>query len=187
VSTGGSARELPGAVLYSERIAPPLWWALPVAGMAASVALALAVSLGPGAAAVGALVTFGLAAAAAVVLSRARLEVRADAVAIDRVVLPLSVLRAARALPAAEAARLRGADYDPRGWYRIRGWVSTAVLLTLSDPLDPTPFWYVSSRTPELAVAAVARAVGAAPVAEPAPDQPPDQPPDPPGAGTAAG
>lgn len=148
------------AVLYSERVGPPVWWALPVAGMVASVALALAVSLGPGAAALGALGTVLLAAVSAVWLSRARLEVRSDGLAIDRVLLPLAVLRGVRALAPAEASRLRGAEYDPRGWYRIRGWVPTAVLLTLADPDDPTPFWYVSSRTPELAVAAVGRAVG---------------------------
>lgn len=156
-------------VLYAERIGPPLWWALPAAGMVASVALALAVSLGPGAAALGALVTVALVAAGAGSLSRARLEVRSDGVLVDRVLLPLHALGGARALSATEAAGVRGRDYDPRGWYRIRGWVSSAVLLTLADPLDPTPFWYVSSRRPELAVAALARAVGAP---DPAPAEP---------------
>lgn len=157
-AVGGA--EVPG-VLYAERIGPPLWWALPAAGMVASVALALAVSLGPGAAALGALVTVALVAAGAGSLSRSRFEVHTDGLLVDRVLLPMDVLRGARALSAAESARVRGPDYDPRGWYRIRGWVPTAVLLTLADPLDPTPFWYVSSRRPELAVAAVARAVDA--------------------------
>lgn len=163
--------------LYAERIGAPLWWALPAAGMVASVALALAVALGPGAAALGALITVALIAAGAAALSRARLEVRTDGIAVDGVLLPMDTLRGARALSAAEAGRIRGPDYDPRGWYRIRGWVPTAVLLTLDDPLDPTPFWYVSSRRPELAVAALARAVGApeptppvTPVAPPQPD-----------------
>ncbi len=163
-AAGGRAVEEPSpSVLYHERLGPPLWWAVPVAGMAASVALALAAAVGPGAATAGATVTVLLAAAGALVLSRAVLDVRTDGVRVDRAVLPLEVLSGARALPPDQAAQLRGREYDPHGWYRLRGWIPGAVLLTLVDPLDPTTFWFVSSRAPELAVAAVARAVGALP------------------------
>ncbi len=150
-------------VLYHERLGPPLWWAVPVAGMAASVALALAAAVGPGAATVGATVTVLLAAVGSLVLSRAVLDVRTDGVRVDRAVLPFEVLSGARALSPDQATQLRGPGYDPRGWYRLRGWIPGAVLLTLVDPVDPTTFWFVSSRAPELAVAAVARAVGALP------------------------
>ena len=155
----------PGAgrptVFYREHLSPPLWWGLPVAGMVASVAAALAAALGPGAAALGALITALIGVAGGVGLSRARLEVRQDGIRVDRVVLPWAILTGARALGPAEAGRLRGQGYDPRGWYRLRGWIPGAVLFTVADPDDPTPFWYVSSRTPELAVAAVAAAAAA--------------------------
>lgn len=150
------------AVIYHERLGPPLWWAVPVVGMVASVAVALAAAVGPGAAAEGAAVALVLAVVGTVGLSRAVLDVRSDGIRVDRAVLPLTVLTGARALDPAQAAQLRGPGYDPRGWYRLRGWIPGAVLLTLSDPVDPTTFWYVSSRRPELAVAAVARAVGVA-------------------------
>jgi len=163
-AAGGRAVGGPSpTVLHHERLGPPLWWAVPVAGMAASVALALAAAVGPGAATVGATVTVLLAAVGSLVLSRAVLDVRTDGVRVDRAVLPLDVITGARALAADQATQLRGPGYDPRGWYRLRGWIPGAVQFTLADPVDPTTFWFVSSRAPELAVAAVARAVGALP------------------------
>jgi len=166
---GGRAAGGPSpTVLYHERLGPPLWWAVPVAGMAASVALALAAAVGPGAATAGASVTVLVAAVGALVLSRAVFDVRSDGIRVDRAVLPLEVLSGARALAPDRATQLRGPGYDPRGWYRLRGWIPGAVLLTLADPVDPTTFWFVSSRAPELAVAAIARAVGALPLRAPA-------------------
>lgn len=161
-AAGGAGGGPAHTVIYHERLGPPLRWAIPVIGMVASVAVALAAAVGPGAAAEGAAVTLLLAVVGTVGLSRAVLDVRSDGIRVDRAVLPLTVLTGARALDPAQSAQLRGPGYDPRGWYRLRGWIPGAVLLTLSDPVDPTTFWYVSSRRPELAVAAVARAVGVA-------------------------
>lgn len=171
--------DAPAALIYHERLGPPLWWAVPVAGMVASVAVALAAAVGPGAAAEGAAVTVVLAVVGLLGLSRTVLDVRTDGIRVDRAVLPLTVLTGARALDQAQAALLRGRGYDPQGWYRLRGWIPGAVVLGLADPVDPTTFWYVSSRSPELAVAAVARAVGAESATDPVGPREPDHDPGP--------
>lgn len=44
---------------------------------------------------------------------------------------------------------------DARTWKVIRAWLPRGVLVTINDPADPTPSWYVSSRNPEKLVAAL--------------------------------
>jgi hypothetical protein len=44
---------------------------------------------------------------------------------------------------------------DARTWSLVRAWIPEGVLITLSDPADPTPSWYVSTRHPEKLEAAL--------------------------------
>ena len=69
---------------------------------------------------------------------------------IVRATLPLGVVRSASPLDAASARLRRGTEADPRAFVLLRGWVSSAVIVELHDPVDPTPYWYVSSRRPEV-------------------------------------
>jgi hypothetical protein len=39
----------------------------------------------------------------------------------------------------------------------IRGWVSPVAKLDITDESDPTPYWLLSSRTPELLADAIAQ------------------------------
>lgn len=59
------------------------------------------------------------------------------------------------------AARARGVELDPRGWYLIRGGIGGIVLVENIDPADPVTTWTVSSRTPDRLAAAIRRAQGA--------------------------
>ncbi|MFM1788877.1 MAG: hypothetical protein RLZZ12_226 [Actinomycetota bacterium] len=40
----------------------------------------------------------------------------------------------------------RGAGLNPRAFLALRFWVKTGVKIALNDPLDPTPYWLVSTR-----------------------------------------
>jgi hypothetical protein len=40
----------------------------------------------------------------------------------------------------------RGAGLNPRAFLALRFWVKTGVKILLNDPLDPTPYWLVSTR-----------------------------------------
>jgi hypothetical protein len=41
----------------------------------------------------------------------------------------------------------------------IRGWVSPVVTVEVLDAEDPTPYWLISTRKPEVLAAAIAKAV----------------------------
>jgi hypothetical protein len=49
----------------------------------------------------------------------------------------------------AEARQATGVGLDARAWVVIRPWVKPAIRLHISDPSDPTPYWLVSSNTPD--------------------------------------
>ncbi len=69
--------------------------------------------------------------------------------------LPLRYVGRLRPLDAATARRLRGVDSDASAYLCVRSWVPRALLVEVSDPRDPHPYWLVSSRHPERLAAAI--------------------------------
>jgi hypothetical protein len=63
--------------------------------------------------------------------------------------LPLTALGAATALDAEAARRLRTTEADARAFMLLRGYVRTAVRVDVTDPEDPTPYLYLSTRRPD--------------------------------------
>ncbi len=61
------------------------------------------------------------------------------------------------ALDATQTRAELGTRLDARAFLCQRGWIHTAVRVDLVDPLDPTPYWIVSTRHPDDLVAALAR------------------------------
>jgi hypothetical protein len=70
--------------------------------------------------------------------------------------MPLSAVGEARALSLDESARLRGRDYNPQAYHLIRGYISTAVRVEVADQADPTPYWYIATRHPDVLVSSLA-------------------------------
>ncbi|HET8971301.1 MAG TPA: DUF3093 domain-containing protein, partial [Candidatus Nanopelagicales bacterium] len=60
--------------------------------------------------------------------------------------LPREHVGRVRVLDADTARRLRGVDADPRAYLCVRSWVPGAVLVEVTDPADPHPYWLVSTR-----------------------------------------
>jgi hypothetical protein len=56
-----------------------------------------------------------------------------------------------------DATAQRGVKLDARAWLLIRGWVGPVVRVEVTVPDDPTPYCLVSSRRPEVLVAALER------------------------------
>jgi hypothetical protein len=86
-------------------------------------------------------------------------------VAAPRIVVTDTELRAGRAridrtfvgrVTVVERADRVGALADARTWSLVRAWIPRGVLIELTDPADPTPAWYVSTRRPEALVEALA-------------------------------
>ena len=139
--------------------------ALPIPLLAAGAAVAVAATFGVAIGAAFGLV-WGLASGAVVVgatvwlLARAtgRVSVTDGELHAGRASLPAWARGAVTALDAEAARRLRGVDADPRAYLYLLGWVPTAVRVDVTDPSDPAPYWYVSTRQPEALVAALTEA-----------------------------
>ncbi|MEU1228474.1 DUF3093 domain-containing protein [Streptomyces sp. NPDC005828] len=69
--------------------------------------------------------------------------------------IPVEALGAAEALDAEEARAWRTYKADPRAFMLMRSYVPKAVRVEVTDPADPTPYVYLSSREPEALVAAL--------------------------------
>ncbi|WP_028046490.1 DUF3093 domain-containing protein [Cellulomonas sp. URHE0023] len=142
-----SPAPVPTSTVYSERLTlGPLGWVLMVVfasmlGIAfVPVDVRLAVLVGT-AAVVGGVVVF----------VRTAPVVRVDATTLQagRARIPLTLVGAASPLDSAATRAELGPRLDARAYLCLRGWIHTAVKVELVDPLDPTPYWIVSTRRPE--------------------------------------
>lgn len=142
---------------FDERLtAPRTWWLVSaLAGVAAGL-IVLPLGLLP---ALGAVVAAGtLAAVLTSVYGAARIRVVADSLVAGRARIPLSALGEAQALAPDEARAWRGPRADPRAFMLLRSYIRTAVRVEVTDPADPTPYLYLSSRRPERLVQALRKA-----------------------------
>jgi hypothetical protein len=140
---------------YRERVGVPLrWWllsALAVVTVAAILTVAppwflLAGSLAVAAALAWALVAYAL-----------EIQVADDGLTVGRARLPWSAIGAVQALDAEAARAVLGPRADPRAYLAVRGYVATGVRVQVVDEHDPTPYWYVSSRSPSALASALTR------------------------------
>ncbi|MFG2533493.1 DUF3093 domain-containing protein [Streptomyces sp. NPDC048516] len=140
---------------YEERLtAPRSWWVI-----AALIGVACALMLLP----LGTLWMLGgliggaaLSAVAVSSYGSARIRVVGGALIAGDAKIPVTALGEARALDADEALAWRTHKADARAFMLLRGYIRTAVRVEITDPQDPTPYAYLSTRTPERLVAALA-------------------------------
>lgn len=154
----------PDAVAFRERLTAP-WWFWPVVvfwAMTLAIAYGSAISTQVG-------VGVGVAAftLASVGLARVATEVTVSPVGltVGQAHLPWSAVGEIEVLDSDAARRRRGTGADSRAFVLLRGWVPTAVAVAVVDPRDPTPYWYVSTRSPERLAAALEDARAATPPA----------------------
>ncbi|MEV1045815.1 DUF3093 domain-containing protein [Streptomyces sp. NPDC049916] len=150
----------PSAPAFDERLtAPRSWWFIAV-----GVGLACALMLLPlGTLPLLAGLVGGTAAAALAVSAygSARIRVVAGALVAGDARIPLSALGEPEALDAEEARAWRTYRADARAFMLMRSYVETAVRVEVTDPQDPTPYIYLSTRDPR-GLAAALSAVPAA-------------------------
>ncbi|MFE0646553.1 DUF3093 domain-containing protein [Streptomyces sp. NPDC058877] len=85
----------------------------------------------------------------------ARIRVVAGSLVAGDARIPVSALGAVEVLDAEEARAWRTHKADPRAFMLMRSYVPQAVRIEVTDPTDPTPYLYLSSREPEALVAAL--------------------------------
>ncbi|MBQ1104415.1 DUF3093 domain-containing protein [Streptomyces anulatus] len=144
----------PSAPPFDERLtAPRSWWFI-----AFGVGVACALMLLPlGTLPLLAGLAGGTVAAAVLVSSygSARIRVVAGALVAGDARIPLSALGEPEVLDAEEARAWRTYRADARAFMLLRGYVETAVRVEVTDPDDPTPYVYLSTRNPQGLAAAL--------------------------------
>ncbi|MFI6703696.1 DUF3093 domain-containing protein [Streptomyces sp. NPDC050509] len=144
----------PSPAPYDERLtAPPSWWGiaalLAVAGGLMTLPLGTLPMLG------GVIVAGALAAAGVSAYGSARIRVVADSLVAGDARIPVAALGAAEVLDPEEARAWRLEKADPRAFMLLRSYVPTALRVEVTDPDDPTPYVYLSTRTPRALAAAL--------------------------------
>lgn len=142
--------------MYVERLWPAWWLWLLAAGWALTLAVAIEVVTSL---VLGAVVFAVLMAACAYALWRGAWTIRADhtGLHVGPVWLPVQFVGPATALDPEDTRHMRGVGADARAFTVLRGWIPTAVTVSVADERDPTPYWMVSTRRPQELAATLAR------------------------------
>ncbi|MFF8811143.1 DUF3093 domain-containing protein [Streptomyces pactum] len=139
---------------YEERLtAPRSWWFIAVlVGLAAGVIL---LPVGPLPMLGGLVGGIALAAVTISAYGSARVRVVADSLVAGDARIPVAALGEAEVLDAEEATAWRTYKADPRAFMLLRSYIPTALRIEVTDPADPTPYVYVSTRDPRRLAAAL--------------------------------
>ena len=138
----------PSASPYEERLtAPRTWWL-----MCLLIGIAFALILVPFGTLplLGGLV--GGTAVSAVVASSygsVRIRVVGDSLLAGEAKIPVSALGDTEVLDQEEARAWRTYKADPRAFMLLRAYIPTVLKVEVTDPADPTPYLYLSTREPE--------------------------------------
>ncbi|MER7913032.1 MULTISPECIES: DUF3093 domain-containing protein [unclassified Streptomyces] len=144
----------PAAPRFDERLtAPGSWWA--IAGLLGLSGGLIMFPFGTVPMLGGLIVAAVLAGAAVSSYGSARVRVVAGSLVAGDARIPVSALGAVEVLDAEEARAWRTHKADPRAFMLMRSYVPRAVRIEITDPADPTPYVYLSSREPEALAAAV--------------------------------
>jgi len=144
---------MPNEWTYRERLWPAPWVFIATSlVIPASLLVFLPISLPVGAAV--AVLLYG-AVVGVLLVTTATIEVTGTDVRAGRARMPRSIVSRAQAFEGAEATAERGVRLDARAWLLLRGWIPGVVKIELDDPSDPTPYWLVSTRKPDILEAAL--------------------------------
>ncbi|MGH8877459.1 MAG: DUF3093 domain-containing protein [Stackebrandtia sp.] len=135
---------------FVERMTVPLWW-WPIALLVAG-GLAVEIGLGVPGVATWLPITVLLPATVAVLWWAGHIRVRAtaDALRVDDAELPAEYIAGVEVLTGNRLRDALSVQLHPIAFVIQRPWIRSAVRVTVDDAEDPTPYWIVSTRRPEL-------------------------------------
>lgn len=140
---------------YREALRAPWWLWLVVTFMSASLGLAYDYALGLTFGMLSGLLAWGLCAWG-LIRWTLLIEVDQRGVRVGRARLPLRYAGRSVALDAEASRRMRTVDADARAFLALRTTVTAeSVLLEVTDPADPHPYWLISTRRPQDLAAAI--------------------------------
>ncbi len=143
------------ATVYREVLRTPWWWF--VVGAAVAALLAAEFHLGgvPLTDWIPYVVLVPLALLAVWSLGRSSVEVSGGELRVRGAHVPVRRLSGEVVLDNRTLRLVVGREGDPAAFVSIRPWVGPGVQFWLDDENDPTPYWVISSRTPDRLIAAV--------------------------------
>lgn len=139
---------------YDERLTVPRTWWLIALGAGAALALIL-LPFGVLPLLAGLVGGAALALAAVSSYGSARIRVVAGTLVAGKARIPVAALGGAEVLDAEQTVAWRTYKADPRAFMLMRSYVPTAVKVEVTDPADPTPYVYLSTRAPRRLAAAL--------------------------------
>lgn len=144
----------PASPEYEERLWPAAWiWAV-AAGMAgASILVFAPINIATG---VVAAVVIGIVLAILLIVSTPRIRVTNAELEVGRARIERRFIGRVEGFRSEEATVQRGTALNATAYQCIRGWISPVVRVEITDELDRTPYWIMSTRHPEELVAALA-------------------------------
>ncbi|WP_280668632.1 DUF3093 domain-containing protein [Kitasatospora sp. MAP12-44] len=143
--------------MYDERLtAPRSWWLLPVATGLSFGLILLRFGSMPGLIGLVAGIVAGSMGLSS--YGSARIRVVQGSLVAGKARIPLSALGRTQPLDPAETVAWRSVKADPRAFMLLRSYVRTALRVEVTDPADPTPYLYLSTRDPEGLAAAIGKA-----------------------------
>ncbi|MEU5431654.1 DUF3093 domain-containing protein [Streptomyces olivoreticuli] len=140
---------------YEERLtAPRSWWF--IAGLIGVAMALILLPLGTVPMLGGLVGGTALASVAVSSYGSVRIRVVGGALVAGDARIPVTALGTAEVLDAEEARAWRTHKADTRAFMLLRGYIPTALRIEITDPADPTPYVYLSTRSPERLAAALA-------------------------------
>ncbi|GDY77691.1 hypothetical protein SAV31267_071760 [Streptomyces avermitilis] len=99
----------------------------------------------------------GTAVAAVVASSYGSIRIRVvgDSLIAGEAKIPVAALGEAEIMDQEEARAWRTYKANPRAFMLLRSYIPTALRVEVTDPQDPTPYLYLSTREPERLAAAL--------------------------------
>lgn len=141
---------------YTERLFVPLRWWVQATMLVATFWLALVVAVPLLAANLIVGVIAALVAAAFLRFGAFRVEVADGELRAGAAHLPLTYVGEVTPLDKEQTRFLAGRDADARAHLAMRPYVKRSVRVEITDPVDPTPYWLISTRRPRQLAAALA-------------------------------
>ena len=138
----------PSATPYEERLtAPRSWWLISfLVGVSFALILLPFGTLPLLGGLVGGTAAMAVAASA---YGSVRIRVVGDSLIAGEAKIPVTALGEAEVLDPEEARAWRTYKADTRAFLLLRAYIPTALRVMVTDPDDPTPYLYLSTREPE--------------------------------------
>lgn len=138
---------------YRERLWPSPW-IIAIAALAIPASLLTFAAINPAVGAATGIALFGGVILLATI-SAPTIEVHDGMVRAGKARVPLAFVGETNIARGVDARQARGPGLDARAYLVIRGDIDPVVRIDIVDPDDPTPYWLISTRRPELLIAAI--------------------------------